>query len=313
MGNQLHGKAIDSIPDGMHHLTSTVEVVVRQSQPFAVGPVTVKLPLTTPMELFPAGTIIDEFKTEPEVRNAELSAIVATRVTHDSRGQVNVRLKIKDLPRSLAVEVVLKQGSAEQKCGTMMIGGGVTSERWYAPYSWEKPKFTGKVDVHLRPSQDAADSLQSLGSYWGEEIVLHGVVVDAPYDPPFNRDESLRAAVMKAIKTPTIQRLPGSKQLSVNISYVDSPVKLAYNVILSWNGREVVANPYGGYTPAKQNTGYGTSCDDVDPAHQATECDVIFRPNPEWETSSEDLTPPWGAEVVLHHVKIAAPATRPAR
>ena len=64
----------------------------------------------------------------------------------------------------------------------------------------------------------------------------------------------------------------------------------------------------GGFVSPKSNQGWGTSCDDVDPQHQASECDVIFRPNPEWEKSSPDLVPPWGGEVVLHHVPIKTPA-----
>jgi len=215
------------------------------------------------------------------------------------------------MPIAMAMTVVLKQGSTEQKVGGLLIGAG-GGAHWQAPYASDKPKFTGVVDIHLRPDQAVADSQRTLGTYWGEEIVLKDVQVDAPYDPPFNRDESVRAAVVKAIQVPKIERMSAVNMLSVNTTYIGSPVKLAFQEILSWNGHEVVVNPYGGYVSPNANQGWGTSCDDVDPLHQASECNVIFRPNPEWEKSSPDLTPPWGGEVVLHHVKIAPPATSPA-
>src|SRR5262249_27320367 len=146
-------------------------------------------------------------------------------------------------------------GASEQKAGRMIINGGTTSERWVGPYGWEKPKFTGQVDVHLRPSQDAADNELTVGSFWGEEIVIHNVLVDAPYDPLFNKDESLRPAVEKAIQLPKLVRSPGSKQLGVNVTYNGAPVKLAYKVILSLNGHEVLYNNIGPVS-AKSNSGY---------------------------------------------------------
>jgi hypothetical protein len=39
------------------------------------------------------------------------------------------------------------------------------------------PKLQDVVDVHLRPSQRAADLQQSLDVYWGEPIVFRGIKV----------------------------------------------------------------------------------------------------------------------------------------
>jgi len=81
------------------------------------------------------------------------------------------------------------------------------------------------------------------------------------------------------------------------------PAKMVYNVYLRAGGREVkVANWI--IKPMPGGEGYTLFTPDIDPAGKATSCDVILRPDPDWEVHTPDLTPPWGGEVVFPNVKI---------
>src|SRR5205823_6041868 len=150
-------KALAPLVDGPHQLNLTVEQTFHQTEPFAAGPVTVHVPVSTPLELFAKDTIVDEFKVDPAQRAAERAAVLAARVLHDDKGNVEVRVKTAALPVALAVQVVLTQGQAEQKVGTRLVDAG-QKPRWSAASAWRKPKFTGTVDVHLRPDQSAAEN-----------------------------------------------------------------------------------------------------------------------------------------------------------
>jgi hypothetical protein len=203
----------------------------------------------------------------------------------------------------IAASVVLTQGDASQKIGQLLIDAG-KPPHWVQIYSWQKPRFTGSVDIHLKPDQAAADGQRVLATYWGEEIVIPSINVDAPYDPPFVKDESLRPAVEKSLMVPRLRRIGGDSPIEVTVEAHGPPIKLVYHILLVRDGRERLA----GHGPVVYNVGgnnsYGTSSPDVDPAHKAATCDVILRPSRDWETSSSDLTPPWAGEVVFHDVKI---------
>jgi hypothetical protein len=309
-GLELNEKVLAGLPNGPHALKSAVTQTLTQTEPFAAGPVTVTVPVSTPLELFPKNAIVDDFKVDPEQRSAERAAVLDARVRHDHRGHVEVRIKSASLPVALAANVVLTQGSAEQPIGSLLLQAH-QPPHWSTVSRGQRPRFTGDVDVHLRPDQGAADYQRTLGTYWGEEIVIPGIVIDAPYDVPFNTDESLRPAVEAALKRPKVTRGsgPGPRhRLGLSLSVNGAPVKLAYVIVLAGAGRETKVDSGSWIVPAKENYGWSTSADDIDPAGQATSCDVILRPDPDWEARSSDLTPPWGGEVVFHDVKIDSPA-----
>jgi hypothetical protein len=270
----------------------------------AAAPFEFDVPLTLPIELFPQGATVDEFKPDEPQRDAMLKALAMTRVTRDEKGELDVRFKSLGTPMSIAAEVFVVQGAAQQRVGEIRIGG--LEERWFQVPCWQKPKFSGVVDVHLRPSQTAADSTQALATYWGDEIVLRNVTVDAPYDPPLNRDESLRPKVEQSLRPPKIVRGKGSRPahaLSLSLDADSPPVKMVWNVFLRANGKEVRVARWD-LQPSTGGFGTATSGPDVDPIGKPTRCDVIYRPDPDWEIRTYDLTPPWGGEVVFPGVQI---------
>jgi hypothetical protein len=282
-----------------------VTATIQQNAPFPAGPVTINVPLTTPVETFPKDAIIDEFKTDPSQRDAVRAAVVAARVFHARDKSLNVRVKTAAAPVSLAMKIVVKQAGRENDAGSILVEMG-KAPRWYPTYAYRARDLHGTVDVILRPDQSAADMQRNLGTYWGEEIVIAGVQIDAPYDVPFNRDESLRADVEKSVQLTQITRTPGDPRLGLSINFRFPPVKLVYYGFLRIGTHEVAANPdYGAWVvPSKQNYGFGTGSPEVDPSGQATKCDLILRPDPDWEARSQDLIPPWGGEVVIHDVPI---------
>ena len=133
------------------------------------------------------------------------AAFADARVRRDERGNAEVRLRPRDLPVDVAMAVVIEQGGAEQPVGTILRRRGDRT-RWAAVSSTRPPQFAGKVNVHLRPDQSAADAAKDLGTYWGEPIVIRDVVVDAPYAPPFDADQSHRPAVERALAGTAIAR-----------------------------------------------------------------------------------------------------------
>ena len=300
------------LPDGKHTLHSSVHYKVMVTQPAeaAAWRTEFDVPLSLPVELVPAGATVDEFKVDEARRGEMVKALATARVTHDEKNRVDVRVKALDPPVGVSADVYLTQDGAEQKVGGMRIDAGAS--RWCNVPAWPKPKFGGVVDVHLRPAQDPADATRRVYTYWGEEIVIRNVTVDAPYDPAFNRDESLRPRVEKSLKIPKLTRNSGASdprwRIGANLSADAPAVKLSYGVYLrAKDGREVKLTRWD-VSPSTGGVGYGTSGPDVDPEGKAMTCDVIYRPDRDWEIHTSDLTPPWGGEVIFRDVPIESSA-----
>jgi hypothetical protein len=49
------------------------------------------------------------------------------------------------------------------------------------------PSLRGKVDVHLRPSQEAADGQFAVRASWGEELVFRDVPINIPDEVRLHR------------------------------------------------------------------------------------------------------------------------------
>jgi hypothetical protein len=98
-------------------------------------------------------------------------------------------------------------------------------------------------------------------------------------------------------------------ELRGNILFDAPPAKLAYRAYFSYGGHEVQINPpdMPWITAAHQRYSWSFICPDPDTSHNAIDCDLILRPEPNWEKYSKDLEPPWGFEIVLHQLKIAPP------
>lgn len=302
---------MDKLPDGKHVVRATVTMTVAMEQPVRTDPLTFDLPVSVPIELHPKDAVVDEFKADPDLRERMRAAITAARVTRDETGRLDVRLRVGALPMPLSARLSLRQGAAEQRVGATLIPAGEKA-RWQKVYSSEKPRLSGVVDICLRPSQDPADDTKQLATYWGEEIIIPGIAVDAPYQPPFVRDDSLRPAIEKALtaRPPRITRTgKGTSALTIHMNADKPPVKLSFQCFLARQGRELKFESWT--VPPGQNYGRGSLSEDIDPDGKATSCDIIFRPDPNWETNSYDLNPPWYGEIMIRDVKIGAAGEKP--
>jgi hypothetical protein len=112
--------------------------------------------------------------------------------------------------------------------------------------------------------------------------------------------------VEKSLRPPKIVRgkgMPPRYALSLSLDADSPPVKMAWLVVLRANGKEVKVTRCG-ILASTGGVGYSTAGPDVDPIGKPVVCDVIYRPDPDWEVHTSDLVPPWGGEVVFHGVGI---------
>jgi hypothetical protein len=294
-----------NLPDGKYAATSKVIANVSMTEPIQIGPVEIEVAVSAPVEILPANAVVDEFKVDESLRQEMRKAFTAARVLHDEKGRADVRVKAAHLPMPVSAEVVLVQGDQEQVAGVVLIEED-RSARWASTFNRPKLKFTGMVDIHLRPKQDPADGTRQIKTYWGEPIVIKGVQVDAPYDPPFNRDESLRPTVEKAFSRPTLRwenQKTGDITVSVDVNH--APTKLAYQIYLRAGGKEYTS-PNIELDMAK-DSGYSYGRSTKFPETTATKADVIFRPDKDWEIHTYDADPPWGGEIIFRDVPISGP------
>lgn len=295
-------------PDGKYEAKATITMTVSSQKYTGLKPVMIDLPVSAPVEVCPADAVVDEFKVDPELRDAMKAAVMMGRITRDDEGKIRVVVRVKDLPMAIAGVVTLVQGETSQRIGIIRMNPE-RKEKWFGIEHGKVPKLSGAWDIHIRPDPKAADGERKLGTYWGEEIVIPNVTVNAPYDPPFVRDESLRPKVEAALRArpPRIRRRDDKSMrdfaLLISLDVQSSPVKVSFEVVLKRDGREVIAtSPLA--VGAKQNSGTQIYCRDVDPEGKASSCDLILRPNLNWETNAFDQTPPWFGEIVFHDVKI---------
>jgi len=188
----LSDSVLTGLDDGPHRLATQVKVMMQQAKPFFTKPLTVNVPLSIPLQLMAKDAAIDEFKTNANQRDAVRAAVSTARVIHDAKPGIEVRVKATTLPSSLAMKVVLKQGATEEEAGAIVIDAA-QPPRWHSIFGRKPVTLRGTVDVCLRPDPAAADLQRKLNTYWGEEIVIPAVVIDAPYQPPYLHDPSLRS------------------------------------------------------------------------------------------------------------------------
>ena len=107
------------------------------------------------------------------------------------------------------------------------------------------------------------------------------------------------------MRRPLLHRT-GERQwpLRFRIAYNKVPVKLDYNVVVIANGRERNLTNWRADTRFGGGGSFAGSVIDFPPLAQATSFDIVYRPNPNWEISSRDSTPPWGGELVFRKLKL---------
>jgi hypothetical protein len=295
-----------SMPEGTYALTTTVTTVTTTVPRLRTQPTILKFPLSMPIEICPAGATVDTFSTDPQFRDAMRIAVSQARVFQRADGgRLDVRFKTDaPLPLPIAAEIFIVQNGVEQSVGRTLIDTNPASPWHGGLYIRDKLPERGKVDVHLRPSQQAADREVALATYWGEPIIFRDVEIDAPYDAPLNKDESLRPAVEAALSAPVIHRDGSKFPVRYRITYKKVPVKLDYEVLVVSGGKERSIGNWRTHEQLRFSGSASGSALEFDPDHRASTIDVIFRPNRNWEVSSYDATPPWGGEIVYRNVRI---------
>src|SRR5690606_37353378 len=101
----------------------------------------------------------------------------------------------------------------------------------------------GVVTVELRLDQTAVDHRPQLGIYWGDTMRRDGIIVNAPYTPPFNMDRSLASTMERTIRLEKIgvhQTRRGAR-LSASLQAVQPPGRVAYRVRVRTGGAWVDA------------------------------------------------------------------------
>jgi hypothetical protein len=166
----------------------------------------------------------------------------------------------------------------------------------------------GEVDVVLRPDQAAADSRMELGTYWGEEIVVPGVIVNAPYEAAFDRDASLAKAVERAVTLSDVSDNSHDKtrRFSATLRVNGSPVTMAYRIEVragEWIGVERHDDLRASFG---DNTGYTGGSFPLPPAGEAGDVvDVWLIPDSAWEQFADEGDPlPWGFPLVFEGVRV---------
>lgn len=302
LGTHLYEKDVADIPDGPHTLTITMRYELTLNEPVQAGPFTIEYPLSLPVTLAAKDAVVDTFEADPSLRPAVHAAVLDARVEEDEKGRVAVSIRTDPPPMSLAMSVHLRQDEQEQHIGTLRIRTADNAQ-WHRVWTGKKPIFTdGQVDVVLRPSQDAADNTRSLDTYWGEQIVLEDIGVNAPREAVFNDDMNLRPAVEACLK---IERLvvakEGKRRLQFFVACHEPPVKLTFRVIARSGAKQSTNNSMPNFQPM-QNMSYGITMPLPDP--DATTVDIILQPDPQWEINTSDLTPPWGGQVVFKNIPL---------
>ena len=305
---------LPTVPDGPTRLKTTLHFKMTPHRDWGNkpdgGPVAFDVPIDIPVTLAAADAVVDEFVAPPHSRDAMAGAVEAARVEtkpeRSGRGSVWVKFG-PSLPANLAMRAVVRQDGREFPGRTLLR---LTSE---GP-GWERidgPKDTpaGRVDVILRPDQEAADSQMDLRTYWGEEIVISGVVVDAPYAPPFNADASLAPAVEAAVRLTNIgpvepgRRYDPSRRLRVKVEFENAPCPLAYRVVIRANGAETSDPDTQVRTKAGQNMSYGERPPLPDGVFDVV--DIWLIPDAGWEAHADATDPPpWGFPLLFENVRL---------
>ena len=329
----LEAQDVAAVPDGPTALTLTLfhdVKVFRSPQPNGAVPKVRRLvvPLSTPITLAGHDATVDRFVVDPKQRAAMRAAVPRARVWTDGDAELRVAVGISAPPVPIAAEVVLRRHGDDG--GTVYghlqtypnerqtwrdIGASAEWQGTYGPPT--RRDFAGEVvDVVLRPSQDAVDSEEKLGNYWGEELVISDVQVDAPYAPPLNNDESKRAQVEAGItiEKVEVETLPTGegKEAALNITFAVGGrvlVRLDYQVYVSSVG------PDGGRaaevtSPIRltHHPSYPTrmTVDLPLPDERPGRVDVALRVNRDWEFGRSGATVPWAGEIRFRDIPVPA-------
>ncbi len=327
------GNELEAMENGPTQLAFAPHVVVALAAPVAAGPFVIDRAVAVPVELSSVSATADDFAIDPAARAAMRAAVSAARVEVE-RGRATVAVRIDPLPVALAAEVRVEHAGRSVWAGFIRVEANQPAA-WHAATSDSVQHYLTQgdnrqsledflaalpggpagavVDVLLRPSQDAADNELQRQTYWGEDLAVRGVTLNAPHAAALNHDESLRPAVEAKLTLGRIEWTDSSGRATISADQKDltlhvwlevasPPVKLAYVAGFRFGGKDQPVVPLTNVLKAGTHTSWGLIVDL--PGSAPTTFDLILRPSTDWETLSPDLTPPWGGEVTFRDIPI---------
>lgn len=297
-----YGQAkLEPLPNGPHTLAGVVTLRMTMIGPIAYGPVDLEWAVQAPVELHDHDALVDRFVANPGRRDAMRGAFQKARVFTNTDGTLSVRLKAEALPMPVSARVLVVRDGAEQEVGSLLITD-LARPRWFGTDARGKRPIGGMVDVVLRPHQDPAEYERELRDYWGEDIVISGVVVNEPYRATFVTDEGLREAMEKAVRVKMVRRST-EHQVYLSLNVYRSPAPLGHTLHLV-SGDKEEQHPEHWAVPATDGAyGRGISVRVPDPL--AKTFDLVARPDPDWERHTFDISkPPWGYEIRIRDIPL---------
>ena len=297
------------LPDGSHTLTMEVEFEFNPPPPFPQNTIKFTKALAQPIELLPAGSLVDDFVVDDKLRQAMRDSVRDVIVEEiDGRQHISIRLDKPPVP--LAVDVVLMRDDREQIVGQIPqwphFPANTTHlyDYWHVLEGKDNPVFSdGVIDVLLRPSQDAADKVTEPRTYWGEEIRVEQVTIGPRPDlPHLAVDESFRQQMRDAIKIDNFTVNPGSpNMLAMTVYAHQAPFPLRHELYLQAGSAMTKSKDYVGL-PAHGYVGHGIKI--PIPASNPKTVDIILRPTTRPFSRRADEPLPWGEEIIFRDIPI---------
>ena len=236
---------------------------------------------------------MDQFITDPMQAKAIEQALLKTRV-ETTTDYSKVWLELNTLPVKLAMKVFVIDQDTEHLIGHLLLDEN-QPRQWHLIKTRKHFKLSPDVHVELRPSQDIADHRRNIATYWGQTLRRNQIKVNAPYNVPFNMDQSLASAMTKAV-TVNIQKRDSQNRLDITYGFNHIPVSVDYiplylidekwqrnNQFFDNNPRVVVSN--------NGSFGHGTSLELNDDQQTVS---IRLVPNIDWEANSQNKAAPWG-------------------
>ncbi|MAX26361.1 MAG: hypothetical protein CMJ19_17860 [Phycisphaeraceae bacterium] len=231
------------IPDGVVQLNFKQQLNVRIDSPHGYEPFTITETHSRPLKIIPANAKADTFITDEKFNKSMDQAWHRTRVIQTSK-QTSVWGELENIPLNLAMAVILIDQDKRHYAGNLLINE-VLPKKWYMAHTKRNYKLSGQVKVLLEPSQHVANRHMNLATYWGKPLQRENIKINAPYDPPFDMDQSI-ADEMAQSYTIQVGKRHSNKSLKLTVHYLTAPACVNYILMAKINDdwRQVYRYPF---------------------------------------------------------------------
>lgn len=301
-GGLGHREDLRSIPVGETRLRCEYSIAVVGLRRTRANPLIVPVVVEKPITIVPADHWVDTVERNPELQ----PEVVAAILTRTPEGDPAAYLKIKPGTVGICADVILIDANGRRPIGTVLITPNAspakTLHKVALPSERAPLEFVPPAKVELVPNPRHGDRQYVRTSvFWGETIVVADEKVWNAYQPNVINDRELELRVVKAIKV-RVRRLSGGKSVTLSFESSGTPVPLAFEPVVSCNGMSVsLRSP----TIIKASEPGGMSFGSIEfPRAVGDHCTVALRPDPFYELSYPELSPPWGREIVFERVPI---------